>query len=367
MRYKNAVIAATAVCMSRPDAATAQVLRLESDVSCKTCAVRVSKVATLDDSVVGGPPLTIARDPQGNIYYVDQVGGLLKVFASNGRFIRVVGRRGEGPGEYRRIRNVLPGKSGLIEILDNELARRSVFSPTGDFIRSSRAPSGGAGLPAVILPNDEVVVNTVGRGPDEVGFALQRFDSTGKRNLMFDEGPFDTRNPWRQRRVLWGRPNGELWVGQPYRFAIDLYETNLKARKLSFIRVADWLPTTEPTEQPSDGVLDQPPTPRLAAIWEDPEGLVWLYFVVQSPRWKPGPHTPKEALDKKSRPRPEITDRPRFDSIVEVLDVASRRLLARTRMEGPLGLAFAGGFFLKYGEAPGGEPEATIFRVTLTR
>jgi hypothetical protein len=43
----------------------------------------------------------VAVDARGRIYVADRIGSTVKVYAPDGRFLRTLGREGDGPGEYR--------------------------------------------------------------------------------------------------------------------------------------------------------------------------------------------------------------------------------------------------------------------------
>ena len=77
---------------------------------------------------------TIRADDNGNIYVLDGKAEQVKVFDKNGKYLRDIGRQGQGPGEYS-----LP--SGMHIMSENELMvssitrRLSFFSLNGKFLR----------------------------------------------------------------------------------------------------------------------------------------------------------------------------------------------------------------------------------------
>ncbi len=92
-------------------------LRIGSEVSCPSCSIVIDSVVTLEGAYFVGPSTTLARHATGTFYLVDASDGLLKVYGSDGRFVRQLGRRGAGPGEYEMVRNVLVAPDGSIQVL----------------------------------------------------------------------------------------------------------------------------------------------------------------------------------------------------------------------------------------------------------
>lgn len=342
----------------------AQVVRIGSNVSCPSCSIVIEKSFTLHGVDLAGPATQIARDPAGAVYVVDHRDGLLKVFGTDGHLLRQIGRPGAEPGEYEMVRNVIVARDGSIHVLDGMLGRWSVFSQSGTLLRSIPLPvQGGLGMPAVLLRDNQLVVNAVFTAVGDAGYALLRVDEQGKDTRHFDEGAFDLRQKWRQQRRLWERSNGELLVARPYSFSIDVYGSDL-TKKRSITRVADWVPAGELKEAPGDGMFDKPYAPRLRAIWEDAEGHLWLHMMVPSPLWKPAP--PLEGHASLSPETfSELAKRPRIETIIEVLDSKGERVLARSRIDGPVGLPFGEGYLAQPVQDAGGEPSVVISRVRL--
>jgi hypothetical protein len=359
-----ATLAATGCRMARDqEARVGSNVLIGSEVSCPSCCIVIDSVVTLEGAYLSGPATTIERDPAGVFYLADPGEGLLRVYGSDGRFMRQVGRRGAGPGEFEMVRNTLVARDGSIRVLDGVLRRLSVFSRDGEFLGSRLVQvAGGIGMPAVLLPDDQLVVNARAITGAEAGSAVQLIDKEGNATSLFDEAPFDPRKRWLLRRLLWGRPNGEFLVARPYSFTIDVYASD-HAKKLSITRVADWIPSQDPEEAPSDGLFDKPPTPQLTAIWEDAQGLLWLSMVAPSRSWRPGP--PREQVTLSRETAYTLANRPRFETIIEVVDVERQGVLARSRLDGSVGTPFGGGYLALSVEDSVGEPGLRISRVQL--
>ncbi len=60
----------------------------------------------------------------------------LHLFGADGQYVRLLGRRGDGPGEFRRITEVTIGVGDSIYVYDRRQDRLSVLHPQDGFIRS---------------------------------------------------------------------------------------------------------------------------------------------------------------------------------------------------------------------------------------
>ncbi len=74
-------------------------------------------------------------DEEGNIYVLDTKALDIKVFDRNGEFLRIIGRKGQGPGELQNPFDlqVLPHKK--IMVYDYSLRQFNIFSQEGEFLR----------------------------------------------------------------------------------------------------------------------------------------------------------------------------------------------------------------------------------------
>jgi hypothetical protein len=63
----------------------------------------------------------------------------VKIFDSTGRLLHVLGRRGNGPGEFQQTHSVCHGAGNSLIVRDNVLRRASVFTLQGKFVRTITA------------------------------------------------------------------------------------------------------------------------------------------------------------------------------------------------------------------------------------
>jgi hypothetical protein len=81
-------------------------------------------------------PGRVAVDAQGNAYIEDQSDTSIKVFDPAGKFLRAIGRKGEGPGEFADIGEIIPLSDGRVLVTDSLARRTSFFGPEGQFLSS---------------------------------------------------------------------------------------------------------------------------------------------------------------------------------------------------------------------------------------
>ena len=81
---------------------------------------------------------SVALDSSGRIVVVDVLSQNLRVYDRRGRFLAVVGRTGEGPGEFRLPTKVSVAPDGGVLVFDQSLNRTTEFSSRLAFVRSIR-------------------------------------------------------------------------------------------------------------------------------------------------------------------------------------------------------------------------------------
>lgn len=76
-------------------------------------------------------PNSIAIDPDGLIYVTDAIVPRVFVYDTDGKFVRVWGKRGDGPGMFGRPKGIAIDADGHVYVADAQLNRLQVFSPEG--------------------------------------------------------------------------------------------------------------------------------------------------------------------------------------------------------------------------------------------
>ena len=130
----------------------------------------------------------MTQDSAGRVYVLDQQAQEIRVFAPDGSYVRTIGRRGGGPGEFRGAFGVVFDRSNNLWTLDVNNARYTLFNDAGVLLRSFHRNAGGVVYPFLGGVDErgvvyDVVMSSVQPGIANVSFVP--FDSTaaGKDSL----------------------------------------------------------------------------------------------------------------------------------------------------------------------------------------
>lgn len=133
MRLLAASLVATALLSSQADA--------QAERWTLVPEIRIGSLDDPDQSLtrVSG----VATSPSGNVFVTQPQDRLIRVFDSDGRATRVIGRAGEGPGEFSDLISHIGFLEDTLWVSDGRLQRVSFFDKAGKFLRSepTRSPA----------------------------------------------------------------------------------------------------------------------------------------------------------------------------------------------------------------------------------
>lgn len=141
---------------------------------------RLVESLRIGSAVEGGPDafgnvISLAVDPLDRMWIVDSRANEVRVFDRGGRFVRTIGRGGEGPGEFIGVRGIGHGPEGEIWVQDGRLKRWEIFDTAGSRIGGQRYVTllGGEWRMGVFLGHDWI------QDSDRFVYRVYRRSATG--------------------------------------------------------------------------------------------------------------------------------------------------------------------------------------------
>jgi hypothetical protein len=309
----------------------------EDRAACRECAVQVSSIATLGGASapeIPGDLATVTRDRRGR-FFVQSIHNRSNIFVyhPNGRFVKLIGRAGEGPGEFRRVRELMVWGDTLFAS-DAALGRISSFSTDGEFLAARPFMPGTDGI--VRLREGLVAFGRSG-APSAAGLPLHLVGDG--RTIIRSFGASDvTVHPsdmFSIFRSIAPSSDTAVWAAAVNRYEITLWSPTGKAL-LTFVRNVPWFPRWAKAGHREDVSR---PVPRLECVREDGEGHLIVLLHVPRADWRPTAKAPEGEM-------PILPDyeRKRYvDTVIEVVRIRDAKVIATTRLHDYLSCYLASG------------------------
>lgn len=339
---------------------TQGVVREVDDYTCPECRISVDSLVTLGDR--DGPGMLesyfghVRRDSRGR-YFLTSSLPYFWVFSPDGQVVRRIGRDGEGPGEFRAASGVVIDGGDSIRVFDSRLRRMTVFSPDLRMVRTERLEF-NAGIYSTALGN-RMVVNSMVRTPDRIGYPLQLVDQRGEiiRSFGSVDGVYraDLRDALDVRKITPSLAGG-IWSAWRNQYVIEHWDT---AGALTDVlhREVEWFPTWW---HPTRTGPNTPPVTLITAIQARGDTL-WVLLRIADSEWWGANEMPEGRNFLSENPDQYL------DTMVEVIDLKNATVIASQRMPQAL-RGFAGpGIVYGSGTDVKGNPVVPLWRVDLVR
>lgn len=164
----------------------------------------IGDVDSDDENLAFDSPTDLAVDAAGNIYIADSRNQRIQMFNPEGRYLRTIGRKGQGPGEFMATRSIDFDGEGRLHVLDNWQRRIQVFTPKGEVLKT--IPVSNLDVRRMrLLRSGKIAVENNVRGPKLVKLLGPDLAPLREFGEPFDYGD--------------GLANG---VGNSWDFAVDL-------------------------------------------------------------------------------------------------------------------------------------------------
>lgn len=321
--------------------------------SCVECAPSVRRQVVLGGRGPGVGRLGSIEPVGRDLFYINHVDvtAEIGVHHRSGRYVGTIGRAGAGPGEFRNIASILVAGDSL-RAVDSRLARQTVMSLSGQVGRTMPLTVGI--LRAWLLPAGELLVHR--RCPTYMlecdANPVLIFDDSTQR-VSFGGSPSE-----RDEAVQWTAgavDEGGFWAARRGSYA--LYRWSLEGELTdSIVRSVSWFPPHDITPFRA-GIR---PGPRIRDVRVDGSGRMWILINVADDRWM-------EPFRETGDPDTRFTgDYERyFDTVLEVIDLQSRRVIATARYDEYISRITSDFRLVAERETDHGEPYLEVWAVRL--
>ena len=289
---------------------------------CSTCELHVSHLVSLGSASDPDSPADrfhrdVVHDARGRFFV--RAGfpvNRILVYGSGGILESVWGRGGEGPGEYRSIKQLLMLRGDSLGVFDQVNARLTVLNADGSVARTQLLQINPYPHQIAQLADGTIVVAGGEQTAAATGYLMHVVRPDGS---VSPSVPAETVDPYRpsaaQRRMA--AAGMTVWAARPDKYEITEYAAD--GTPLGILkREVDWFPDRE-----VEGVVNdparEPPHPYLTTVFVDEEGFIWTMVRLADADWAP--------VDDVS----SISREQRYDSIVEVIDPARGAVLRSQR------------------------------------
>lgn len=251
--------------------------------ACASCEIAVERIATFGDAEGDGAleslPLVSAEFAGRRIVLQPDGSRLLpRFFASNGRFLSLLGAIGNGPGEF-----VGPARAftrgDTAWIVDGILRRATAV--TGNGITKTAAPWHRTAYDAIARTDQSWIL----AGGEGYLRAMAVASPTG--SILREFG--DTMGPFGARRYL-------ADAGQHFWSAASLYRLRFEewANPDSLVRVIEPVTPHFPAyDRVRLATAERPPIPALRGFWTDSLDRIWALVEVPGTAWRSGHGEPR--------------------------------------------------------------------------
>jgi 6-bladed beta-propeller len=135
-------------------------LTLSPDVGTTFAEIDPQPALTLGDPDASGPTQFfriqhVHIDPRGRLWVADGQSGELRIFLADGSHWKTRGGRGEGPGEFLRIRLLGSFRGDSVAVWDDANGRLTSFDAEGELVRTQRVPPSDDPLPRAFRVFDD--------------------------------------------------------------------------------------------------------------------------------------------------------------------------------------------------------------------
>lgn len=337
--------------------------------SCERCRILTRPSMTLQpnargDGLVLQPPNAIIEDAQRRIWVLGDAP--MQIFAADGMFQRVVGAKGRGPNEYVMPIHVAHVNGDSLVVFDAMSGRTTVLDKNLVARRNVVFPYLGVRGAAILRWPDSVVVSGWIRTTASAGYPLHLMSFRGNDALPFrsfgsSDGKLRMEQQFEPTALITIALDGRPISIDPLQYEISVWRRDGSLLE-RFARSPAWF------SKRSRNTIGGPvtaPSPMIAAISVDDQGLCWVFAHVPSRHWQRAWEGVKTRSSEVAASSVDFTEL--YDTQLEILDLGKRRVVARALLEGRTASVLTGSRVVLQANDAGGNPTLRVVPLVLSR
>lgn len=350
------------------------------EVTCTACEISADTIVAIAGSLEA--PFTqstrLAYLPGGHGYAAGPLAdpGVVALFDTAGHYRRSIFRAGGGPGELNQAHLLVGEAGGRVDAIDYD-GRVVRFDPATDTTYDYRLPTRLLPTVVVLGPRNRLLafsLNPLYATGMLLDSAFQPVGTFGDSGWANRQGEVAITPARLESRIGGGNDRYFVQAANRYLLRVRLWDS-LGAPVADLVRDAPWFPPyDEQAYQDSAAYFPSQvrPRPDVIGTWIDEEGMIWIAVRVADANWKQlDPVVPGQSLmtiSSSGVPVPPDREWDRFlDTVIEVIDPRSRRVVARTRFDEVFYRMIAPGILGAMGEDANGEVLLSAIKVRLRR
>lgn len=320
-----------------------------------TCEISVEPVVELaGDEVNAG----VLRMTDARIFLEDM--SRIAVFDREGRFLRYLGREGQGPGEFSVIQDVVPLGLDRLAVFESGPPRLTVLDTTGAALHTAQLPviigRGGA----LLLPDSTFLLSGRMFSRTHFGSPVVHVSATGELIRYLGENEVERDGFAKDMvmpRLIAHDPRLGVIALKSHKYVIESWSITEGTITASVARQPDWFGDQPEPVRGEDPHLVVRPRTMFRGVGIDRDARVWVVAAVPGAEWERGVE------------RGVVVDRDAWiDTRIEVLDIERNAVLCSAVFPLPTLTGFAQtGHIASYEEGRGGNPRITIWRLSFVR
>ncbi len=337
---------------------TATVDILETSATCTSC-ITVEHVVALGDTVAPGYidwSIYAAVDDFGNYWVGMPRESVVKVWGAEGRFLRQVGRRGDGPMEFQRPAPVGADGEGRMRVFDLDNGRETVVNSDFSYDSDRSLLPGFYHLAVPLGEDGRYLVNISRTTAGSGGLPLHIVDGLDMRHSFDRMVGLDA--PGNAFRVLAVDGQKRIYSARAGDYLIQAWSES--GRRILGLRGPR---LNEREGSPGLWSPDNPPRNQIFAMQVDNERRLWVIVHVLKDDWRD--HMAQHVM-----PNGRVAYGPTdgdmsaiFESRIDLIDLASGSFIA-TRRHDALFEAFIGdGLAIENTETEAAYPQMVVWRL----